>query len=122
MSSLLQHHGGRSADGRKVELLFIPVVKGPRWDEFNGPNAYQPNPDSTTFCTDAETFTHEGKTYAQLYRVYRRPVGMWECWVVFRYNGAEHVPDLSVPISTLRLPRDAKPLTQAECLAYWTGR
>lgn len=121
MSSLLQHHGGRSADGRKIELLFCPVVKGADWEKYNGPGSYSPNPDGTTFCADAETFMHDGKVYARLYRVYRRPVGMFGCWVVFRYNGAEHVPDLSGPISILRLPRDARPLTDAECVAYWTG-
>lgn len=119
MSSLLQHHGGRSADGRKVELLFCPVVKGKDWERYNGPGSYRPSPDSTTFCDDAETFQHDGKTYAQLYRAFRRPAGMMGCWATFRYNGRVQVPDLSVPISILRLPRDAKPLTRAECIAYW---
>lgn len=110
MSSLLQHHGGRSSDGRKVELLFI----------LTKPSS-NPILASSATCGDvAETFVGpDGKTHPVLYRVYRRPVGMLGCWVVFRYNGGEHVPDLSVPISTFRLPRDAERLTDAEALRYW---
>lgn len=55
----------------------------------------------------------------QLYRCWRKPVGMFGCWVVFRYNGTENVPDLSCPISTLQLPRDAKPLSVEEQQQYW---
>lgn len=121
MSSLLQHHGGRSADGRKVELLLCPVVKGPDWERYNGPGAHNPSPESTTFCGDAERFTLDGKTYARLYRVYRRPVDMLGHWVRFRLNGALHAPDLSIPWSVLKLPRDARPLSDAECVAYWNS-
>lgn len=122
----MQHHSGRSADGRKVELLLYRVVKRDDWHKYNGPEAYKPSPDSTTFCDDAEPFDYVGKDgkprrAAKLYRIYRRPVGMFGCWVVFRYNGAEHVPDLSVPIAVHSLPRDAKPLTDAECAAYWNS-
>lgn len=121
MSSLLQHHGGRSKDGRKVELLLCPVVKGPQWDKFNGPDSYNPSPDSTAFCEDAEPFTHDGKRYARLYRIYRLPVGMWGAWVQFRVNGQLHAPDLSVPWSMLTLPRDAVRLTDEECVTYWNS-
>ena len=51
----------------------------------------------------------------------RKPCGMCGCWVVFRYNGGEHVPDLSVPISVERLPRDAKRLTPEESLRIWNS-
>ena len=122
MSSLLQHHGGRSIDGRKVELLFYPVVKTADWDKYNGPESYRPSPDSTTFCDPSEMFVGpDGKRHIRLYRAYRRPLGLWGCWVQFRYNGKVHVPDLSVPISILKLPKDAKPLTDAECMAYWAS-
>ena len=127
MSSLMQHHGGRSADGRKVELLMYRVIKGPEWDKYNGPAAYQPSPKSTTFCADAEPVQltrPDGhlSTVPRLYRVYRRPAGIWGAWIVFRYNGGTHVPDLSVPIAVHTLPRDASPLTNAEAAAYWFGK
>lgn len=124
MTSLLQHHGGRSTDGHKVELLMYLVRKGSDWDKYNGPEAYKPSPDGTTFCEDAEPvqLRHPDgslRTVPRLYRVFRRPVGMFGCWVVFRYNGKENVPDLSVPIAVHKLPRDAKPLSDDEAAKYW---
>ena len=116
MSSLLQHHGGRSADGRKVELLCYRVGKGKDWDKYNGPDAYNPSPDSTSFCDDVEL---DSSGNPRLYRFYRRPKGMWGCWVVFQFNGRDQVPDLSCPMSLLTLPRDAKPLTDEESVAHW---
>jgi hypothetical protein len=120
----MQHHGGRSKDGRKVELLCYLVKKGPDWEQYNGPEAHKPSPDATTFCEDAEPvelLDFKGKTrkVAKLYRFYRRPAGMFGVWVVFRYNGKDNVPDLSVPISLHKLPRDAKPLTDEEMRKYW---
>lgn len=58
-------------------------------------------------------------TCAKLYRVFRKPAGMFGCWVVFRWNGAEHVPDLSVPIGVKKLPRDAQALSNEEASRYW---
>lgn len=55
----------------------------------------------------------------KLYRIWRKPCGMFGCWVVFRYNGKKQVPDLSVPISLNVLPRDAEELTEQEAIAYW---
>lgn len=55
----------------------------------------------------------------KLYRIFRKPTGMWGCWVTFRYNGSEHAPDLSVPIHVEKLPRDAEPLTEEEAKKYW---
>jgi hypothetical protein len=45
---------------------------------------------------------------------------MCGCWVVFRYNGEEHVPDLSVPISVDTLPRDARPMSIEDTIKTWT--
>lgn len=119
MSSLLQHHGGRSPDGRKVELLMYLVKKTPDWEKYHGPNSYNPNPEATSFTEDVELVELDGKKYPRLYRIYRRPAGMLGCWAVFRFNGEEHVPDLSVPIKVFQLPRDAKPLGDDEALKYW---
>ena len=116
MSSLLQHHGGRSPDGRKVELLAYLVKKGPRWEEINGPNAYYPKPESTTFTDEVEK---DSSGNPHLWHFYRRPKGMFGCWVVFRYNGKDQVPDLSCPMSLFKMPRDAVKLTDAESVAHW---
>src|SRR5271165_3911240 len=127
MSSLLQHHGSTTdrVHRGKVELLF----KGPDWDKYHGYDSYDrqtarskgdmSESQSTSFCTQPELveLIRPNGTVAKepkLYRCWRKPVGMWGNWVVFRYNGSEHVPDLSVPISTFKLPRGAEPLTDEE--------
>jgi hypothetical protein len=116
VSSLLQHHGGRSPDGRKAELLAYLVKKDDRWEAYNGPYSYHPSPESTTF-TDYVELDSSGNPH--LWHFYRRPKGMFGCWVVFEYNGKDHAPDLSVPISLFKMPRDAKKLTDAESVAHW---
>ena len=97
----MQHHGGRSKDGSKVELLLELLQPG------------------TSF--PAEMFTGpDGKRRGVLHRIYRRPAGTLGCWVVFRYNGEEHGPDLSIPISVFKLPRDAERVPDDVAYRYWT--
>jgi len=100
------------------------VVKGPDWEKYNGSDAYDPYPDATTFCDDAEPVELQRPDgtrtkVAKLYRIWRKPRGMFGCWVVFQYNGKEQVPDLSIPIAVHKLPRDAEPLTDEEMQRYW---
>jgi hypothetical protein len=116
MSSLLQHHGGRSADGRRVELMCYQVKKGADWERYNGPDAYQPNQDSTTFTDPVEV---DGNGNPVLWRFFRKPKGMFGQFVVFRYNGEDHVPDLSVPIQLFKLPRDAERVPEEVSNNYW---
>ncbi len=92
------------------------VKKGPRWEEMNGPNSYYPAPNSTTFTEDVEL---DSSGNPHLWHFYRRPIGMLGCWVIFEYNGQDQVPDLSVPISLFKMPRDAKKLTDEESVAFW---
>lgn len=70
---------------------------------------------------DRETYlcARCGGKHSVIYKVARRPVDMLGCWVRFRYNGALHAPDLSVPISIDRLPRDAERMDEATATAYW---
>lgn len=121
MSSLLQFGGQVTRAG--VHLQFVKVVKGEQWERYNGPGAYQPSPDSTVFTEDdpAHTYTCQqcGRVHARIYVAVRKPAGMFGVWVVFRYNGEEHVPDLSIPISTFKLPRDARPLSDEESSKVW---
>lgn len=60
-----------------------------------------------------------GCSHPHLYVAYRKPVGMIGCWVQFRINGVVLATDLSVPIATFRLPRDAKPMTGKENDEAW---
>lgn len=79
------------------------------WREVDSETVELTKPDGTTM--------REPK----LYRIFRKPVGMFGCWVEFRYNGEVHVPDLSVPIRVEKLPRDAVALTDEESVKYWTS-
>lgn len=115
MSSLLQHHRGVGRDG-KVQLLAYLVKKGPKWEKYNGPTAYRPSPDSTTFTEPVEV---DAGKHPRLWEFYRKPKGMWGNWVVFRWSNEEHVPDLSVPIMLFEMPRDAKRLSEEESIAHW---
>lgn len=123
MSSLLQFNGVFSDRG--VGLEFYLIEKGPDWEKYNGPGAHNPSPESTTFCVDAEPVRLANpksgliSLVPQLYRVWRKPCGMWGNWVVFRYNGGEHLPDLSVPIGVFKLPRGAVKLTEEEMIRSW---
>jgi hypothetical protein len=53
-----------------------------------------------------------GGQHPKLYGFWRKPAGMLGCWVIFRVNGEEHLPDLSVFMELSRLPRDARPIGQ----------
>ena len=116
MSSLMQHHGGRSPDGRKVELLCYQVKKGPDWEKYNGPSSYNPSPNSHSFTEPTEL---DSSGNPRLWRFYRRPAGMFGCWVIFRYNGMDNVPDLSCPLSMFNIPRGAEKLSDEESVKHW---
>jgi len=60
-----------------------------------------------------------GGAHQRIYTAWRKPVGMFGCRVVFRYNGEEHVPDLSIPIEVDKLPRGARPRTLIESDRIW---
>lgn len=60
-----------------------------------------------------------GKLHPRIYVAFRKPVGMFGCWVEFRYNGEVHVPDLSHPITVEKYPRDAIPMSDVESSYTW---
>ena len=107
MSSLMQFRG-QCDRKRGVGLQFVKIRKEP-WVS------------GLTRDVDVEKYDCKtcGQQHAKIHVAYRKPRGMFGCWVVFCYNGEEHVPDLSVPISIEKLPRDAKPLSDEECSKYW---
>jgi hypothetical protein len=57
--------------------------------------------------------------HPQMYAFWRKPAGAWGHWVVFRYNGEEHVPDLSIPIRLKKVPRGSRKLTPEENSERW---
>jgi len=128
MSSLMQFSGKTGRKG--VELQFYQVEPGGfytahftgNWNE-NGPiyegKDYHPYPESSCHPVDDVTCIKCGKCHPRLHVAWRKPCGMFGVWVIFRYNGAKNVPDLSVPIALYKLPKDARPLTDSENSVYW---
>lgn len=100
MSSLLQFNGQISRKGVQLEAYLVLED-----DEFK--------PAESVPCETC------GGAHPQLYGFWRKPAGMMGCWVVFRYNGEEHVPDLSIPIRLRTLPRDARPFSLGENAKSW---
>jgi len=60
-----------------------------------------------------------GGEHPQIGVAYRRPRGMWGCWVQFQYLGKMQVPDLSVPIDVPRWPVGTRLLNQEENSRNW---
>jgi hypothetical protein len=100
MSSLLQFSGEISRKGVRLEVYLTK------------PGFYV-EPAELIPCSLCNT------THPRLFTFYRKPAGQWGHWVVFRYNNAKHVPDLSCPIGLSKLPRDAKPVTDLENAQMW---
>lgn len=118
MSSLLQFRGQMDRE-KGVGLEFCQIVREAQYevDPKTGVSIQTIQADRT----DVDTFTCPicGREHAFIWVAWRKPVGMWGCWVVFRYNGRERVPDLSVPISVERIPRGAKKMNVEECAERW---
>jgi hypothetical protein len=111
MSSMLQFRG--RVDSKGVHLRFYQIKSEGALDpEAGARGTVRYLPGQKPDRTPTETFTCPicGREHPLLYEAVRKPAGTWGHWVVFRYNGEEHVPDLSIPISVERLPRGAKPL------------
>jgi len=112
MSSLMQFRG--VIDKRGVGLMFMVRSQAARdWDADT----------SKPWVKYEDSFEGfigpDGKKYPHIYVAFRKPKGMCGCWVVFEYNGEKQVPDLSVPITVDRLPRDAKRMSDEEIIKYW---
>lgn len=60
-----------------------------------------------------------GKFHEVLYKFWRKPADTFGAWLVFRVNGIEIVPDLSVPLSLEKMPRDAVKMTEEENSIAW---
>jgi hypothetical protein len=66
-----------------------------------------------------------GKLHPYIHVAYRKPAGSFGAWCVFRINGTEEVPDLSIPISVgktehiKQLPKDAVKLSGYDSAIQW---
>lgn len=107
MSSLLQFSGKISSRGVHLQALKMPEGYP------NNARGYMEESEHRYYCPDCHRWHDRIFTFA------RKPRGMFGCWIVFRWNGEDHVPDLSVPISLDKLPRDARPLSLLESSAIW---
>jgi hypothetical protein len=105
MTSLLQFKGNLRRN--RVGLLFYLVGQHLKWDMLD----FEPLEEvACTVCADR---------HAQLYEVFRKPLGLFGQFVVFRYNGEEHVPDLSIPIRIDKIPRGGRRLSLEENSQAW---
>lgn len=126
MSILLQFGGKYSSKG--VHLQFVHTTPSEKFIEREiyptgaiGPKVreyYLKDSESCGDTTDG-VFVPGGKFYPRIWTAPRKPRGMFGCWVVFKYNGRDQVPDLSVPIHVFKLPKDAKPMTNEETINIW---
>ena len=105
MSSLLQFQG-QIKDG-KVRLEFTKVLERNQW---GSPSKEVMAQMPCYIC---------GEHHPVIYVIYRKPLGLWGHWTVFRWNNDEHVPDLSIPISVDNLPKDAQRLSDSETCECW---
>jgi len=106
MSSLLQFNGETSKRGVGLQFYHthgietdLPPIHG--------------NPSEPVMCAIC------GKTHPRIHVAWRKPVGMFGPWVVFRYHGKENVPDLSCPIAVHVLPKGARAMTDDESNETW---
>ena len=116
MSSLLQFSGNISKKGVQLQASLVKKV----WTTSRYTLAHDRSITITSFSYSYKDVETEhcltcNRDHAKLYGFWRKPLGMWGQWVVFRYNGEIHTPDLSIPLSLEVLPRDAKPIS----LEYW---
>lgn len=133
MSSLLQFSGNTGKHGvelqfyQTVQTFSIEQVRAWAWDtdsdtySFDVYDVVQKSIDVECLGNDAELVPCAicGGKHNRLWVAWRKPRGMFGPWVVFEYNGEKHVPDLSIPIATFKLPHDAKPLSDAQNAEYW---
>lgn len=111
MTSLLQFNGETSRKG--VHLEFYQTTPNMEMGSIFADMATSGYPVEMVPCSVC------GKEHERLHIAVRKPAGMWGCWVQFRINGELEVPDLSTPIATFKLPRDAKPLSDKANSERW---
>ena len=117
MSSLMQFNGTIDQRGVGLEFIKSTIVKTipfgfdrvtlETWT--TGHKDY----DEKHVCTVC------GQLHPRMYVAFRKPCGMFGCWVQFRYNGEVNVPDLSVPITVDKYPKDAIRMSDVASSRMW---
>jgi len=117
MSSLLQFNGCIDKRGVGLEFIKSTVVKNKVIGFDRGTletwTTEDKDYDEKHLCTVC------GQLHPRMYVAFRKPCGMFGCWVQFRYNGEVHVPDLSIPITVKEYPRDAIRMSDVESSRMW---
>lgn len=128
MSSLLQFNGAISRKGvqlpffRTIASFFFRKQKG-EWVWHTDENTWEYevydfedvlHTESTGDIAENVPCSICRQSHPRIALAWRKPRGMFGPWVVFEYNGKKHVPDLSIPIGTFKIPRDAIALTDDE--------
>ena len=117
MTSLLQFNGTIDRRGVGLEFIKSTVVKNKVIGFDRGTletwTTEDKDYDEKHLCTVC------GQLHPRMYVAFRKPCGMFGCWVQFRYNGEVHVPDLSIPITVKEYPRDAIRMSDVESSHMW---
>lgn len=118
MSSLLQFTG--TIDQRGVVLEFIKAttiknrVFGFDRETLETWSSQDMDYDEKHLCTIC------GQLHPRIHVAFRKPCGMFGCWVQFRYNGEVNVPDLSIPITVIKqYPKGAVRMNDVESSRMW---
>lgn len=117
MSSLLQFNG--TIDQRGVGLEFIKAttiknhVFGFDRETLETWSSQDTDYDEKHLCTIC------GQLHPRMYVAFRKPCGMFGCWVQFRYNGEVNVPDLSIPITVKQYPKGAIRMSDVKSSRMW---
>lgn len=117
MSSLLQFNGTIDKRGVGLEFIKSTVVK-------TVPIGFD-RETLETWTTDRTDYDEKhlctvcGQLHPRMYVAFRKPLGMWGCWVKFQYNGEVNVPDLSIPITVKEYPKGAIRMSDVESSRMW---
>ena len=117
MSSLLQFNGTIDKRGVGLEFIKSTVVK-------TVPIGFDRGT-LETWTTDETDYDEKhvcticGQLHPRMYVAFRKPLGMWGCWVKFQYNGEVNVPDLSIPITVKEYPKGAIRMSDVESSRMW---
>jgi len=117
MSSLLQFNG--TIDKRGVGLEFIKSTKVKRYVYGFDSQTLETWTTESTDYDEKHLCTVCGQLHPRMYVAFRKPCGMFGCWVEFRYHGEVQVPDLSIPITVQEYPKGAIRMDDVESSRMW---
>lgn len=85
-------------------------------DHPDGTVSYHPE---RTDVLAADPCAQCGRHHPALWIIRRVPVDLGLAFYGFRINGAVRAPDMSIPYTVDRLPRDARPVSAADAVRLW---